>query len=60
MTSMAALTTMSTKNYPCAGDAEAKYGVRVPALVVTPYALQELSGATRELTIAAVCLVRLR
>ena len=32
------------KDYPCAGDAEAKYGVRVPALVVSPYAKQTVSN----------------
>jgi phospholipase C len=30
-------------DYPCAGDSAARYGVRVPALVVSPYATQSVS-----------------
>jgi phospholipase C len=31
------------KDFPCAGDTRAQYGVRVPALVVSPYAKQAVS-----------------
>jgi hypothetical protein len=34
---------VNPKDHPCQDDAEAPYGVRVPALVVSPYAKQHVS-----------------
>ena len=47
------------KDHPCPGDAEARYGVRVPALLVSPYAKQAVSHTVFDHTsIAKTILLR--
>jgi phospholipase C len=47
------------KDFPCAGDPKARYGVRVPALVVSPYAKQAVSSTVFDHTsIAKTILTR--